>query len=301
MSPQGRLIVAAAALASSIALGQSPIDPVWVAQGRVPTGEYGHAMAGVGDLDGDGFPDLAIAEPYFNTGAATQYGIVDLFRGSPSGPGGLPDVWVQEWVNFGNLGTSVSGGGDVQGDAFDELLAGSSISRVAAYYGSPAGVHAEPDWTAYPPSATGDTVVASAGDVDGDGYDDVVVGARNFSNGQTGEGRIYLYRGSPAGLSELPSQILESDRANAGFGGALSGAGDLTGDGHADVLVGAAGEDKAFLYSGSTTGLEPVPVWEVSDAQPGTGFGASIALLGDFDGDGQADTAVAAPHWSDGQ
>jgi hypothetical protein len=85
--------------------------------------------------------------------------------------------------------------------------------------------------------------VSSAGDVNGDGYSDVIVGAPNFDNGQTNEGAAFIYHGSPAGISAVPAVMLESNLSSINMGNSVSGAGDINGDGYSDVIVGA------FFYS----------------------------------------------------
>ncbi len=98
-----------------------------------------------------------------------------------------------------------------------------------------------PDWigesdlggTAYGAS------VASAGDVNGDGYADVIVGTPHYSNGQNIEGRAYLYYGSKSGVKPLPAWTFESNIAECELGWSVASAGDVNGDGFDDVLVGS--------------------------------------------------------------
>jgi hypothetical protein len=93
--------------------------------------------------------------------------------------------------------------------------------------------------------------------VNGDGFDDVIVGAIVFDNGQTNEGRAFLYHGSAGGPSLAPDWTAENDQADAQFGTSASGAGDVDGDGLDDVIVGAVlfdngqtDEGRVFLYLG---------------------------------------------------
>src|SRR6185436_20138077 len=104
--------------------------------------------------------------------------------------------------------------------------------------------------------------VATAGDVNGDGYSDVIVGAYGYDNGQTDEGRAFVYDGSAAGLATSATWTAESDQAGASFGVSVATAGDVNGDGYADVVIGAYGYDngqsnegRAFVYHGSAAGL----------------------------------------------
>ena len=103
----------------------------------------------------------------------------------------------------------------------------------------------------------------TAGDVNGDGYADVIVGAPYYDNGQTDEGRAYVYHGSAAGLSTSAAWTAESDQAGARFGWWVGTAGDVNGDGYADVIVGARtydngqiDEGRVFVYHGGAAGLE---------------------------------------------
>ena len=127
-----------------------------------------------------------------------------------------------------------------------------------------------PAWTAEGDQAYANfgASVATAGDVDGDGYSDVVVGAPSYDNGQADEGRAYVYRGSAAGLSATPAWTAESDQASAFFGLWVSTAGDVNGDGYSDVIVGApcydngqADEGRAYVYHGSAAGVSGSPAW----------------------------------------
>ena len=87
--------------------------------------------------------------------------------------------------------------------------------------------------------------MGTAGDVNGDGYADIVIGASNYANGQTAEGIVHIYHGSPSGPSVAPSWSRESNHAGAALGISVSTAGDVNGDGYADVIMGA------YLHDGS--------------------------------------------------
>jgi hypothetical protein len=87
-------------------------------------------------------------------------------------------------------------------------------------------------------------------------------------------GAALLFLGSGTGLSQ-PAWHAEGDQPGARFGVAVAGAGDVNGDGYSDVVVGAAGEGKAYLFLGSSTGLDPLPVW-TGVGQPDSNYGVTV-------------------------
>src|ERR1700752_1224833 len=117
--------------------------------------------------------------------------------------------------------------------------------------------------------------VSSAGDVNGDGYDDAIVGGYGFSNPEEGEGRAVIYLGSPTGLGPEPVWEVEGNQEGAWFGRSVAGAGDVNGDGFDDVLVGVPFFDtdwedagSARLYLGSPTGPSTTPAWSQDGLGP---------------------------------
>ncbi len=157
--------------------------------------------------------------------------------------------------------------------------------RAFVYLGSAAGLASSPAWTAdgNQDSASFGVSVASAGDVNGDGYSDVIVGANDYDNGQTGEGRVFVYLGSAAGLAASPAWTAESNQAYSDFGYSVASAGDVNGDGYGDVIVGAyqfdnaqSSEGRAFVYLGNHGGRG----WTQAVQQRRSIDAAPIALLG---------------------
>jgi FG-GAP repeat. len=167
-----------------------------------------------------------------------------------------------------------------------------------------------PDWTAESNQANAQFgwSVASAGDVNGDGFSDVIVGAPNFDNGENDEGAAFVYHGSTSGLSTTPDWAAESDQVSAQFGYSVASAGDVNGDGFSDVIVGArlfdngeTDEGAAFVYHGSFFGLSPTPDWTAESNQANAEFGISVASAGDVNGDGFSDVIVGAPNFDNGE
>ena len=95
--------------------------------------------------------------------------------------------------------------------------------------------------------------VAGAGDVNGDGYDDVIVGASSYDAGQDDEGRVFVYHGSEFGLLSTFAWDREGNAQDRFLGQAVAGAGDVNDDSYDDVIIGAEGE--FHFFRGSVSGL----------------------------------------------
>lgn len=148
--------------------------------------------------------------------------------------------------------------------------------------------------------------VSGAGDVNGDGYDDVIAGAPHYGNGQTDEGAVYIYYGSSEGLGSTPL-IIESNTAGGLFGWSVASAGDINNDGFADLIVGATGCDTvertgcAYVYLGGANGLSTTPAWAAQGDQRHAGFGYVVGALGDINGDVRSEVFVGAPSYDAGE
>ncbi len=291
--------------------------PNWTAESDQDDASFGNSVSAAGDVNGDGFDDMIIGAWEFDNGQVGE-GRAYIFLGSASGPSLNPDWTAESNQSGAYLGGSVAGAGDVDADGFDDVIVGAwgfnqaqyDEGRAFLYLGSVHGPSLAPDWT-----AESDQVeayfgysVSGAGDVNRDGFDDVIVGAYLFNHGEHDEGRAFLYLGSAGGLSLAPDWTAESDQIRAYFGVSVSGAGDVDGDGFDDVIVGANGFDNgehdeggAFLYRGSAGGLSPAPDWTAESDQFNAFFALSVAGAGDVNGDGLGDMIVGAPDFDNDQ
>jgi hypothetical protein len=258
--------------------------------------KFGYSVSRAGDVNSDGYDDVICAAPFYDDGGSSDAGRVYVYS---------PYNYIQLWVFTGEttddqLGWSVSGAGDVNNDGHDDLIAGApgndgggvDAGRAYVYSGQTGGLL----WT-FTGEAAGDRMgwsVSGAGDVDDDGYDDLVVGARYNDAGGPDAGRAYVYSGQTGGLLWTFTGEASGDR----FGTSVSGAGDVNGDGYSDVIVGARNNDaggsnagRAYVYSGQTGGS----LWTFTGEASSNFFGHAVSGAGDVDGDGYDDLIVSSP------
>ncbi|MFV2055395.1 MAG: tandem-95 repeat protein [Thiohalomonadales bacterium] len=242
---------------------------IWCDGASFESSEYGYPVKGVGDVNGDGFDDVIIGDPFYNvSGPNVNEGAVYLFYGSATGLS-HNIAWTQTGNSpSANYGYSV-GVADVNGDSINDVIVGApgqsatdgvgaSIANtgvVYVYYGGLAtGLATTASWIARP-STFGirfGEAVAGAGDVNGDGFEDIIVGAPKFEgidalgNPLLQAGAAFVYHGSSTGLSStlVADWHVESKQANAELGTSVSSAGNVNGDrastGFAidDILIG---------------------------------------------------------------
>jgi len=278
--------------------------PDTIIESNVAGAVFGQSMAPAGDTNGDGYDDVIIGAPGYDSYA----GWVTVYFGSASGIGA--SFWSYTHSgDYERCGSSVAGAGDVNGDGYCDIIIGIPVypyssphGRAVAYYGGPSGPSATADWT-YDFDTLGASFgecVAGAGDVNADGFSDVIIGAHLFTNGETQEGSVYVFHGSFSGLSKTPNWSCESDQEHSGYGYSAAGAGDVNDDGYADVIVGASGfdigeqdEGAAFIYAGGPNGITGnAPIWTGQSDQEGAYFGCSVSAAGDVNADGYADVIV---------
>ncbi|HOW51996.1 MAG TPA: integrin alpha [bacterium] len=278
---------------------------------------FGIAVTSVGDVNGDGYGDVAVGANFYDNGQ-TDEGVVYIYHGSATGIKTAYAIRLESNQKDARLGWSVASAGDVNGDGYGDVIVSAyrydngqtDEGVVYIYHGSATGIapayarRLEVDQA----NASFGISVAAAGDVNGDGYGDVIVGAFLYDNGQTDEGAAFIYHGSATGVGAQYARRLEMDQAGAWFGYSVASAGDVNGDGYGDVVVGAflydngqTDEGAAFIYHGSANGIGMTADRTIEPDQAGAYFGYSVASAGDVNGDGFDDVVVGAYLYDHGQ
>lgn len=242
-------------------------------------------LADVGDIDGDGFPELAVA-----SGDELL-----VYRGGPTGLATTPLQSIPLAREFGGIG-------DFDGDGHADLVvADPAGNRALVYFGGDAGVDLTRPLALVDPDASAASrfaaAVAGAGDVDGDGLGDVIVGAPGAA---AGAGRAYLFRGGELdGTSAVT--FAPPDEAGAGaFGTNVASAGDVDGDGLADVVIGAPDAlnggglrpGRAYVIPGAGSNSGATAITLPPSLSAISHFGVGVASAGDLDGDDFDEVAV---------
>jgi hypothetical protein len=291
--------------------------PAWSATGKEAGVLVGWSVSTAGDVNGDGYDDVIVGVPRYDDGQPEE-GVVFLYPGGPDGPATSPAWMVKSDQAYAWFGIAVAPAGDVNGDGYDDVIVGAprydgeqrDEGAAFVYYGGPTGILTTTAWLTHPTDqadARFGTAVAAVGDVDGDGFADVVVTANGYDAEETNEGAAFMYRGGPDGLADAPAwEVHPTDQAYANFGRSASTAGDVNGDGYDDVIVGAPWYDTdqseenwdkgaAFVYHGSALGLAPDADWTMmGEGQEKGKFGIAVSTAGDVNGDGYSDVIIGA-------
>ena len=267
-------------------------DATW--EGDSALWEAGATLSSLGDVDGDGADEFVIGAP----GAGG--GQVHLLSGD-AGSGALSasgSTWVAE--GEGDLAaSSLAPAGDVDGDGVVDLLVGAQGSGVAYLLTDPVGGGSLADAQAIVRGSDKlGSAVSTAGDLDGDGLSEFVVGA----SGYDATGVAFVFGGGSSGELAVTDGYALSGEADDDHAGATVGGGhDLDGDGYGDLVVGAPGHDAdgtdagvLYIVSGPVTG--DLDLGDTTRIRGAASYDElSVFALGDADGDGQADLLVGSP------
>ena len=268
--------------------------------------QFGRSVSGAGDVNNDGFDDVIVGAPYHDADGVDR-GQAYVYLGGPI-LSNTPFFTFSGDENNAHFGLSVSGAGDVNNDGFDDVIVGArdqnvgGVDRGQAYVYSGGPILSNTPFFTFSGdqnSAYFGVSVSGAGDVNNDGFDDVIVGAYYHNAGGTARGRAYVYSGGPT-LSNTPFFTFNGDEDNGLFGFSVSGAGDVNNDGFDDVIVGAYAHDgggtdsgHAYVYLGGPI-LSNTPFFAFSGDQDSAYFGGSVSGAGDMNKDGFDDVIIGA-------
>jgi hypothetical protein len=290
-------------------------DPDWTYDGSAEDDYMGSWAEGIGDVNGDGYDDLAICAMGYDADHLDG-GRVLVFYGSPTGLPETPNWHIDGNQEGAQICSSAAYGletPDVNADGYDDLIIASIYydgpdtdeGRAWVHLGGPGG-----------PSDTADTVLeidqaharfgwgGLAGDVNADGYDDLVLGAYYYDHGETNEGGAWVFLGSPGGVDPTPAWSTEGEQNSAELGYVPSRAGDIDGDGYDDIVIGAMEYDEertngglARVHRGTATGVSDEVFWSTVGTQTLDELGYVTTSAGDVNGDGEEDLLIAIIHY----
>ncbi|MCK6446449.1 MAG: integrin alpha [Planctomycetes bacterium] len=273
--------------------------PIHMLVGNFGGDDFGFAVADAGDVDGDGVHDVLVGAPDFAGGGGHDFpgtaGYVEIFSGAT----GAELLHVDGDLPFDMFGVSVAGLGDLDGDGTPDFAVGAhgfdGGGTNRGLVRTHSGATGDALWSIVGPTQADSSFgvrVARLGDGDGDGVDELLVGAPNQNGAFVDSGVVYVYSGASGALL----QSWTGPGTKIDFGNALADVGDVDGDGSADVAIGAMNQPyptsngSVYVYSVASGAL----LWQRTSPVNGGMFGGALAAIGDVDGDGIRELVVGA-------
>ena len=269
-----------------------------ILNGENSNDEFGTSVSSAGDVNGDGFDDIIAGAPGYDSFRGRAY----IFFGGVL-LNNTSDLTITGEATVTYFGYSVSNAGDVNGDGYSDVITGAygynSIAGKA--YLNMYGMNGT-FLSTLNMSGSGTLVqfgqsVSSAGDVNGDGFPDIIVGAPSFG---PPVGNAYIFFGG-INMDNIADVTFTGEASDNRLGQSVSAAGDVNGDGYADVIAGAYGygtfRGRAYVYYGGAAMNNVADVIMTGEAV-NNDFGISVSGAGDVNGDGYADVIVGAGRYN---